>query len=281
MKKAILLLLVGSSLFAGDYTANIEYEKPSKDSIKKTKKALVWCTNNLEKIIAGKMFANQVKTATEKYYNKVKLLEELPDYSSILGYIPSKNELPYIPKKTYLNDYKGLSYGDIIRRCNSEMISAKNSFFDKQFKPSNIAEKKIATVYSQEIRKAMIEEQKIGKELGYKGVYHGIVDSLIALMTNKIDVKELKQYLLKPYEYDRYWTLTNVKKDYVAYEMYAGVPIMIIVKKDENKQYLNMGNMHNGYYKLIELIPTQLSYQGTIIDTVLPVYEIVKRIKEK
>lgn len=279
MKKVVLVgsLIVGlsSGLFASGFSSSIKSEKPSGSSITKAKRALVWCTNNLQKIQEGKIWPNQVEMAVDKYYSKRKGLENLPN---LMNYVPDakKREVPSLPGTGYKNIFDGLTYGEIIRMCDAEMIGAKNKYFDKQFKPSNIAEHKIATYYEQEVREAMIKEQEVGKTKGYNGVFYGLIDSLTDMKNGKFTGKELSKFLIKPSKYDDYWRLTNIKDEYVAYEMFSGEPLMIIVKRESNKEYVDMAKLHNVYYKLVGLIPSKVSYNGNVIDTVLPALEIVK-----
>ena len=263
------------ALCAENYSSSIKNEAPSEKDIKTAKNTLGWCTNNLQRIQQGKMHKNQVIAATDLYYSKRKGLEDLPN---LMNHKPdaSKNEMPSLPGSSYEDIYTGKTFGEIIRMCDAGMISAKNKFIDKQFKPSNIAEHKISTYFEQEVRNAMIKEQKVGKDKGFDGVSYGVVDSLSDVRNGKFTGKELGNFLITLSKYDDYWRLTNVKKDYVAYEMFSGEPLMVIVKKDPQKEYIDMAKLHKGYYKVIEFSPAKVKYNGTVVDTVLPVLELVK-----
>ncbi|MCF6346424.1 MAG: hypothetical protein L3J00_08160 [Thiomicrorhabdus sp.] len=266
----LLFAINGAALGAGNYNSSIQNEAPSSADITTAKRALVWCTNNLQKIQQKKMDKNQVITATDRYYSKRKDLEDLPN---LMNHKPNKKEMPSLPGSAYDDIYTGKTFGEIIRMCDAGMVTAKNKFMNEQFKPSNIAEEKIATYYEEEVRKAMMKEQQIGKDKGFEGIFYGVVDSLTDIQNGKFTGETLSKFLIKPSKYDDYWRLTNIKKDFVAYEMFAGESIMIIVKRNPKEEYLDMAKLHDGYYQITEFVDVQIEYEGTVRDTVLPVLE--------
>jgi Tfp pilus assembly protein PilF len=265
----VIVLLSTSNIFAEEINSKVEMVKPSSKDIRTTKRALIWCTNNLAKIINNNMYKNQVKSAKENYFSKREGLENL---KGIFGYVPQeRSEQLYVSGgEKYKNMFDNKSYGEIISTCDREMMAAYLNYFDN-FKPTNLAEKKIATYPKKEDRENLLKEQSIGKQAGLDGVTYGLIDTMVSILNNEYTTDSVKGYLIKPSVNDQYWVLTNVKKEAVAYEMwYKSTPLMIIVMKNNKREYIDMGKLpKNTYYQMLGIQKALVSYQGTTRETSL------------
>lgn len=281
MKKLIIAFIIfafvafasttplASSFAADPAVSNMESKapdpvKPSSRVIRKAKLALVWCTNNLTKLRNKQMHPSQVKGTVRNYYSK---REELDNYPEVMQYVPKDYEKPAMDSAADREMFDNKSFREIIEICDTELMTAHDEYFNSQFKPSNIAEKKIATFFSQEEREKRMAEQEEGKKRGFEGVTYGMIDTVADIRDGKYSIDEVKKFLIKPDRYDGKWVLTNILDEVVAYETWDGStdtpPAIIIVIRNPERRYTDGDSLPVAYYQLHGETRVQVSYQGT------------------